>query len=115
MLDSTHAWAAGENGLVLGCGDWALDVAAQQGRPYVRGRTVVVRPNPCRGRATVEFSEPLAQPIRVTVVDVTGRVLLVVPVRAGTSSVEVDLRQRSSGVYFVRAGQGPAARLTLQR
>ncbi len=115
MLDSTHAWAAGDNGLVLGFGDWALDVAAQQGRPYARNRTVVVRPNPCRGRATVEFSEPLAQPTRVTVVDVTGRVLLAVPVRAGASSVEVDLRRMSSGVYFVRAGQGPAARLTLQR
>jgi photosystem II stability/assembly factor-like uncharacterized protein len=117
VLDSGHMWATGDNGLVLGFGDWALGIGEQAGRPSPRERMVAVsvRPNPCRGRATLWFSEPLAQPARVTLVDVAGRVVMGVPARAGTRTLDLDLRQTPSGVYFVRMGAGSAARLTVQR
>jgi photosystem II stability/assembly factor-like uncharacterized protein len=117
MLDSTHAWAVGENGLVLGFGDWAIGVDEAHGNegPYTLNAAVAVRPNPCRGRATVEFSRPLARPMQVTLVDVAGRVRQAVPAREGTRSLELDARSTPSGVYFLRAGSGPAARLVVQR
>gem|GEM_PF-1709217 len=117
MLDSTHAWAVGQYGLVLGFGDWAIGVDEARGYEGPRTPTaaVAVRPNPCRGLATVEFSRPLAKPMQVTLVDVTGRVKQAVPMAAGARMVELDLRGTPSGIYFVRAGTGPAARLVVQR
>jgi photosystem II stability/assembly factor-like uncharacterized protein len=116
MLDSTHAWAVGDYGLVLGFGGWAIGVDEAHGNegPYTLNAAVAVRPNPCRDRATVEFSRPLARPAQVTLVDVAGRVLLAVPARSGTRSLELDLRATPSGVYFVRAGSGSTARLVVQ-
>lgn len=117
MLDSTHAWAVGENGLVLGFGDWAIGVDEAGGRvgTRVRPATISVRPNPCRTRATLSFSRPLARSAQVTLVDVAGRVLFAVPAQAGARSLDLDLRKTPSGIYFVRAGAGPAARLVVQR
>jgi len=117
MLDSTHAWAVGANGLVLGFGDWAIgiDDVGGQVRPRTGLGAILVRPNPCRDRATLEFSRPLAIPATVTLVDVAGRVLLAVPVRAGVRSLDLDLRETPSGIYFIRAGAGPATRLVVQR
>jgi photosystem II stability/assembly factor-like uncharacterized protein len=116
MLDSTHAWAVGENGLVLGYGDWAIGVEEAGGQvgTHARLAAISVRPNPCRDRATVEFSYTLAKHRQMKLVDVAGRVLLSVPVRAGTRAMDLDLRGTASGVYFVRAGAGPAARLVVQ-
>jgi hypothetical protein len=117
MLDSTRAWAVGENGLVLGFGDWAIGVDEARGNegPYTLAAAVSVRPNPCRGRATIEFSRPLVRPLQVALVDAAGRVMQAVPARVGVRSLELDLRSTPSGVYFVRAGAGPAARLVVQR
>jgi photosystem II stability/assembly factor-like uncharacterized protein len=117
MLDSTHAWAVGGNGLVLGFGDWAIGVDEARGHEGTRifAAAVAVRPNPCRARAIVEFSTPLARPMQVTLVDVVGRVMQAVPVQAGVRSLELDLRGTPSGVYFIRVGSGPAARLVVQR
>jgi len=53
--------------------------------------------------------------MQVTLVDVTGRVKQAVPMAAGARMVELDLRGTPSGIYFVRAGTGPAARLVVQR
>jgi photosystem II stability/assembly factor-like uncharacterized protein len=117
MLDSTHAWAVGQYGLVLGFGDWAIGVDEARRCEGFRAMTgaVAVRPNPCRARATVEFSRPLVRPVQVTLVDVAGRVTQVVPARAGARSLELDLQATPSGIYFVRAGSSPAARLIVQR
>jgi len=116
MLDSAHAWAVGDYGLVLGFGDWAIGVGDSRGLEGSRAIAAVwVRPNPCRTRATVEFSRPLSRPTQVTLVDVAGRVTQTVSARAGARSLKLDLRSTPSGVYFVRAGAGPAARLVVQR
>ena len=117
MLDSTRAWAVGEYGLVLGFGDWAIGVDDARGHAghYILTAAVAVRPNPCRGRATVEFSRPLVRPMQMELVDAAGRVMQAVPVQEGARSLALDLRGAPSGVYFVRAGAGPAARLVVQR
>ena len=88
MLDSTHAWAVGQYGLVLGFGDWAIGVDESRGHEAPRNlaAAISVRPNPCRARATVEFSSSLAKPAQVTLVDVAGRVKQTVSVRAGARS-----------------------------
>jgi photosystem II stability/assembly factor-like uncharacterized protein len=116
MLGSTHAWAVGENGLVLGFGDWAIGVDEARGNegPYTRTAAVAVRPNPCRGRATVEFSRPLMRPMRVTLVDAAGRMMQSVSARVGARSLDLDVRGMPSGIYFLRAGSGSAARLVVQ-
>jgi len=117
ILDSTHAWAVGANGLVLGFGDWAIGVDEARGHVVTRtlAAAVAVRPNPCRARATVEFSRPLVSSMQVTLVDVAGRVVQAVPVASRARSLDLDLRKTPSGVYFVRARSGPAARLVVQR
>ncbi len=117
MLDSAHAWAVGENGLVLGFGDWAIGVDEARGHESHRSPSAVVsvRPNPCRNRATIEFSRPLVSSMQVSLVDVAGRVVQAVPVASRARSLDLDLRKTPSGIYFVRAGAGPAARLTVQR
>jgi len=117
MLDSNHVWAVGANGLVLGFGDWAIGVGEARGNegPYAMTAAVAVRPNPCRGRAMIEFSRPLARRTQVTLVDIAGRVTQAVSARVGARSLELDLQATPSGVYFVRAGSGPAARLVVQR
>jgi photosystem II stability/assembly factor-like uncharacterized protein len=117
MLDSTHAWAVGQYGLVLGFGDWAIGVDEARGREgsYAKAAAVAVRPNPCRGRATVDFSRPLVRPAQVTLVDIAGRVVQAVPAREGAQALELDLRGTPSGIYFIRAGSGPTARLVIQR
>ncbi|MBN2464215.1 hypothetical protein JXD38_01130, partial [candidate division WOR-3 bacterium] len=116
MLDSTHAWAVGEYGLVMGFGDWAIGVDEARGHegPYNLAAAVAVRPNPCRARATVEFSRPLLAPVHVTLVDVAGRVQQAVTARAGVRYLELELHALPSGVYFVRACSGTAARLVVQ-
>jgi hypothetical protein len=117
MLDSTRAWAVGQYGLVLGFGDWAIGVDEARGNegPLTLAVAVAVRPNPSRGRATVEFSRPLSKPTRMTLVDVAGRVHLDVTARTGAQSFDLDLRGTPSGIYFLHAGAGPAARLVVQR
>jgi photosystem II stability/assembly factor-like uncharacterized protein len=117
MIDSAHAWAVGQYGLVLGFGDWAIGVDETGGHESlcVQNAAVAVRPNPCRARATIEFSFPLVGPVQVTLVDISGRVKHSVPAGVGVRSLELDLRGTPSGVYFVRAGSGPAARLVIQR
>jgi len=117
MLDSTHAWAVGANGLVLGFGDWAIGAEEAGGQVVapVRLASISVRPNPCRDHATVEFSRPLAVPMQMKLVGAAGRVMQVTSVRAGARSLSLDLRGTPSGIYFVRAGSGPAARLVVQR
>ncbi len=116
MLDSTHAWAVGENGLVLGFGDWAIgvDEARRHESPRSPSAVVSVRPNPCRNRATIEFSRPLVSSMQVTLVDVAGRVVQAVPVASRARRLDLDLRKTPSGIYFIRAGAGPAARLVIQ-
>jgi photosystem II stability/assembly factor-like uncharacterized protein len=115
MLDSTHAWAVGQYGLVLGFGDWAIDVDEPHARegPCTLVSAVVVRPNPCQGRATIEFSHPLVKSTLITLVDVAGRVAQAVPVLTGARFVELDLRSTPSGIYFVRAGSGSAILLVV--
>jgi len=116
MLDSTHAWAVGQYGLVLGFGDWAIGVneAGEHVSPRGRPFAVSVRPNPCRVRATVEFSSPLSKPTQVKLVDAAGRVRQAVSVRAGARYLDLDMRDTPSGVYFVHTGAVPAVRLVVQ-
>jgi streptogramin lyase len=66
-------------------------------------------PNPFNPITTVRFTLPAAGQTRVTVFDVTGRVvatLLDRPMSAGLHAVEWNAENAASGVYFVRVESG---------
>jgi hypothetical protein len=111
MLDSTHAWAAGENGLVLGFGDWASDVQDPEfSSPAVgHGSRLTVRPNPCRDYVALALSRPAAADLRLRLLDVSGRVLRQIQVPSDERSASLDLRALPAGVYFVGQIGLPAA------
>ncbi len=76
-------------------------------------------PNPFNPSTTITFSVPVDSPVRLTVTDLTGRVVrTLVDSRqaAGTYRVNVDMLNLSSGVYLYRleaAGQTMTRSMTL--
>jgi photosystem II stability/assembly factor-like uncharacterized protein len=106
MLDSTHAWAVGDSGVVLGYSDWAMPGLEEQHQR----RTAALAldgawPNPCRGTLWLGLrggTDP------VVVYDYSGR-----PVRrvqyASSRAEKIDLRGLPVGVYFVRIPSSPRA------
>lgn len=113
MLDSARAWAAGENGLVLGLGDWASGLS-ESSPPLRTARLhqLTVRPNPCRDRVILEIDR--ASSLELELRDVAGRQVRRLAVPAGSRGVNVDLRGLPAGVYFVglpRDGVGDPVRL----
>lgn len=76
-------------------------------------------PNPFNPSTTITFSVPVDSPVRLTVTDLTGRVVrTLVDSRqsAGTYRVNVDMLNLSSGVYLYRleaAGQTITRSMTL--
>lgn len=76
-------------------------------------------PNPFNPSTTITFSVPVDSPVRLTVTDLTGRVVrTLVDSRysAGTYRVNVDMLNLSSGVYMYRleaAGQSLTRTMTL--
>jgi hypothetical protein len=114
VLDSAHAWAAGDSGVVLGLGDWALPGVEDLGRSGIRKLMLAsVRPNPCRGLLRLDCR---GGPGSVVVYDNCGR-----PVRslgcAPDRTEEFDLRDLPAGVYFARVASSPqnAIRFVLLR
>jgi photosystem II stability/assembly factor-like uncharacterized protein len=103
MVDSAHAWAAGENGIVLGMGDWALPGIEEQRQLLNPLRLVGVWPNPCRRTLWVQCR---GGPGTIAVYDNSGR-----PVAKRQCSLagaqELDLRGLPAGVYFARATSSP--------
>ena len=67
-------------------------------------------PNPAKaGRVTVQYALPHAEPLRVTLLDVSGRAVWSseFDVRSsGEGSVSIDVRGLSAGVYVVRLAAG---------
>jgi hypothetical protein len=76
-------------------------------------------PNPFNPSTTITYSVPVDSPVRLTVTDITGRVVrTLVDSRhsAGTYRVNVDMLQLSSGIYLYRleaAGQTMTRTMTL--
>jgi hypothetical protein len=103
VLDSEHMWASGENGLVLGFGDWASDVQDPEfSSPAVgHGSRLTVRPNPCRDYVALALSRPAAANLHLRLLDASGRVVRQIEVPSGERSVSLDLRALPAGVYFV--------------
>jgi hypothetical protein len=67
----------------------------------VQDMQFAVHPNPCRGWAYVELSEPAAGDLDVRLFDVSGRVVRQIQLRAGGRGAAVDLRRLPAGVYFL--------------
>ncbi len=97
MLDSTRAWAVGENGLVLGFGDWALGAEAE-GQP-ARVPELLVWPNPCQRRLNLVSGLP--PPVSVQVLDIAGRVVMEGLPRPERGGLQLDVSRLPAGVYFV--------------
>jgi hypothetical protein len=89
--------------------DAAALVQGPDNRARHRPRAVQVRPNPCRGRAEVSARAGS----RVSVYSSDGRRVAVLQVRHGTSGW--DSGTVRPGLYFFRAEEGDAARLTVVR
>ena len=118
VLDSTHAWAVGENGLVLGYGDWAVgvDEYVTVGLGRSRPMSWSVRPNPCRGLASIELARPMNEDVRLAVFDAAGRRVRDVVIASGAKSAVVDLRGSPAGVYFLSVrGEQTSPRTRLVR
>ena len=104
-------WAAGENGLVLGYGDWAVGVEefgpGAAGPP--RALRLSVRPNPCRGLLAIEAQSAASGDCQLDVHDVAGRCVQQVTLVRGQRLAVADLRQLPGGVYFIRQSGGTIA------
>lgn len=98
VLDSTYCWAAGENGLVLGSGSWALSVA--EAKPAPRSPRLDVRPNPSRGEVRLRAAGAV---MGWRVIDVTGRVVIAGPAQKGEAELSIDLHDQPPGVYCIEA------------
>ena len=103
MLDSAHAWAVGEGGLVLGFGDWAQGTE-DVGPGCLPARAIAsARPNPCRASIELQLSLPGSCPVELY--DTAGRLVRAVRPAAGAPTVTLDMRRLPAGVYFASAGR----------
>lgn len=73
----------------------------------------VVSPNPCRGRACLEFTLPASALVRAAVYDHAGRLVADLggrPMSQGTNAWQLDTRNIPAGTYFVRLSAGKETR-----
>ncbi len=98
MFDSAHAWAAGDNGLVLGLGDWAVGADERHVGQPVYVRQFRVEPRICRTRIVVHTNGEQAV---LQLHDLSGRLVRTVSVRTGDHELAVDTREMPAGVYYV--------------
>ena len=113
---SNQLWQYGF-GLAVSEPWWRDGVAASSS--IVHRSWLIVSPNPLiGGLATVRFDKPVPGPVRLEVIDVTGRVVLQSPLATRHSSFALDLRSMPAGVYLVKlSGDGFAdsQKLVVQR
>jgi hypothetical protein len=104
-------WATGNNGLVLGFGDWASDVQDPEfsSPAVVHGSRLTVRPNPCRDYVALALPKPAAANLHLRLSDVSGRIVLQIQVQPGERSASLDLHALPAGVYFISQPGLPAA------
>jgi hypothetical protein len=98
VLDSTHAWAAGDEGVVLGLGDRSIphiDEPVQAYRGLGVGR---LWPNPCSGTLWLRVGGKSGL---VHVYDDSGRRVRTVSC-ASDRTLEVDVSDLPTGVYIAR-------------
>ena len=110
MYDSTRAWAAGDEGLVLGFGDWAQGVVSNSSRSQLPFAPAHIRctPNPCARKVTLGF--PHGGVAELTISDVAGRVVRELRLPGHKREVMADLTSLPAGVYFVSAPRVSAVR-----
>ena len=81
-----------------------------QAEPIATSRPGVnLYPNPARaGRVTVQYSLPHAEPVRVTVLDVSGRAVRTqeIPATDRSGSFSVDVSGLNAGVYILKLESG---------
>jgi hypothetical protein len=84
-------------------------------RPVETLRVQPPRPNPFRSSATLEFTTPETQPVRVDLYDTLGRLVRTVftdEVEANrTESIALNTAGLASGIYFVRVRAGGTQRV----
>jgi subtilisin-like proprotein convertase family protein len=59
-------------------------------------------PNPATGAVRITISEPLALETRVTLLEITGRMVLNTSLQAGVDHLNIPLKDLPKGLYFVR-------------
>lgn len=72
---------------------------------------LLASPNPTTGRITLQVPEHL-RPLRVSVVDATGRTVLVLPTAASAAPLTVDMSALRDGLYLVQVEMATGSRLT---
>jgi hypothetical protein len=91
---------------------WAIDnlfiQAPVTGIEQPLSKTFQFYPVPAREELFLEFTEPSANPLFVSVYDAMGRTVYaqVIPARAGPAVHRIDLRLFQPGMYFIKARNG---------
>ena len=62
----------------------------------------VLYPNPVEDKLSIKFSQPLAEELQLEIVDSKGQILQAYTFDSGTLNNELDLKDFSPGVYFLR-------------
>ncbi len=108
VLDSTHAWAVGEHGLVLGFGDWAVGTEEPGfgGSNYWQTASPVLWPNPCRNQVRLQTGTRHKGRSLLRIYDASGRMMWSLEFGEGVTSLPLDLRGLPAGVYFVSVRDG---------
>ncbi|MBP6812738.1 MAG: T9SS type A sorting domain-containing protein, partial [Saprospiraceae bacterium] len=66
-------------------------------------------PNPTSGDMILEFGQPLESDAQVSIMDLTGRPVQQILVKAGMKSQTISINNYPAGIYLVRAmGNGQA-------
>ena len=81
--------------------------------PETEKTKIQVYPNPVTDLLTIRFGEAVpSKPLKVTVIDVTGRVVLAEAVSA--SEFHLNVSQWPSGVYFVKSDNGLVQKIVVE-
>jgi hypothetical protein len=102
-------WKDGRNGQIWGR-LYAPGTGGGQAQPTALSQSrIELFPNPAKaGRVTVQYSLPRAEPVRVTLLDVSGRAVRTQEVSATdrSGSFNVDVSGLNAGVYVARLVAG---------
>lgn len=66
-------------------------------------------PNPNRGKLTIQFEEEVQQEFNLSLLDFTGSQILKYKFTPGGKTIELDLRNISSGIYFINLERDKAS------
>ncbi|MCZ6776055.1 MAG: YCF48-related protein [Ignavibacteria bacterium] len=103
FADEKHGWTVGEDGTILATTNGGTTFVRRDNNLPNDSRLLQNYPNPFNPTTTIEFLLPSTSKVRISVYDVTGRLvtILVDDVRtAGLHRVTFDAAGSASGVYY---------------